>query len=112
MPNILFQGWYLDDGSIIGSVEDLVEVIRIIKEEGEKLGLILNLSKCEVWWPSIDEHKWQLFPTAIQKVYEPGIELLGCPLGDYLFVRRLLNNRIDKIEKIMAELPYLENSQC
>ena len=36
VPNILLHGWYLDDGVMCGTLEDLHSVLRIIEEEGPR----------------------------------------------------------------------------
>jgi hypothetical protein len=40
----------MDDGGIIGDVEFLKKVWKLLKERGPALGLILNPSKCEWSW--------------------------------------------------------------
>ena len=45
-PNLKLNLWYLDDGSIVGKNEDLIEVMNLISTFGSELGLILNLNKC------------------------------------------------------------------
>jgi len=37
--------WYLDDGAIIGSVEDVFGVFELLQNEGPALGLHLNVRK-------------------------------------------------------------------
>lgn len=40
--------WYLDDGTLGGDETELVGALCTIEHEGEKLGLHLNLHKCEL----------------------------------------------------------------
>ena len=40
--------WYLDDGALGGDPEDVRDDLVTIMKESEKLGLSLNLSKCEI----------------------------------------------------------------
>ena len=51
-PNLDLSVWYLDDGTIIGNVEDVFRVFELIRVEGPSLGLNLNVKKNEIWWPS------------------------------------------------------------
>ena len=51
-PNLDLCVWYLDDGTIIGSVEDVHKVFELIQKEGPARGLHLNVKKNEIWWPS------------------------------------------------------------
>ena len=41
VPDLLLNGWYLDDGIIVGRMEDLVKVVKILLREGPSRGLIL-----------------------------------------------------------------------
>ena len=43
-----FNVWYLDDGSIGGEVSEVAEGLTSIIEVAPRLGLELNLSKCEI----------------------------------------------------------------
>nr|GEU56443.1 putative reverse transcriptase domain-containing protein [Tanacetum cinerariifolium] len=49
---LLFHAWYLDDGTIIGDAKEVAKAINIIRAEGRRLGLELNIKKTEVFWPS------------------------------------------------------------
>jgi len=40
--------WYIDDGTIVCIMSDILHDIRIIKAEGEMVGLTLNESKSEL----------------------------------------------------------------
>ena len=50
-PNLDLCVWYLDDGTIVGCVEDVHKVFELIQRESPVLGLHLNV-KNEIWWPS------------------------------------------------------------
>ena len=61
MPNIKLNAWYLDDGTIIGKVEELQQVVDILVEEGPARGLVLSTAdtvtapekpKTTVWSPA------------------------------------------------------------
>jgi len=43
-----FNCWYLDDGTIGGTVERHIEDFDAIVAEGLKLGLVVNVRKCEI----------------------------------------------------------------
>ena len=45
-PDLDLCVWYLDDGTIIG------KVFELIQREGPALDLHLNFKKNEIWWPS------------------------------------------------------------
>ena len=76
-----FNVWYLDDGTLGGDGTELVGALRTIKHEGEKLGLHLNLHKCELICqnPSAMQSLVDSFPSL--KVVKPSdATLLGSPL--------------------------------
>ena len=85
-PTLMANVWYLDDGTIIGSTEEVLRAYGIIVEECQNLGLVLNSSKCELWWPNGhvvngDAHQWTDFPPKIKRNAGLGIKLLGIPVG-------------------------------
>jgi len=40
--------WYLDDGTVAGAPEELLESFHLIREKGREIGLFLNEDKCEL----------------------------------------------------------------
>ena len=51
VPGLLLNGWYLDDGVLCGSPEDLCSALAIIEEAGSPLGLSLNRAKSLIFSP-------------------------------------------------------------
>ncbi|WP_369007469.1 reverse transcriptase domain-containing protein, partial [Pseudomonas syringae] len=49
--DLKFQAWYLDDRTIAGDTLMVSRALDIIKTEGPKIGLHLNIDKTEVFWP-------------------------------------------------------------
>ena len=45
VPNLLCNAWYLDDGTLSGTRQDLAAAMKIIEEEGPFRGLHVNRSK-------------------------------------------------------------------
>ena len=54
VPTLIVNEWYLDDGVVVGSREDLQKVVDIILRHGPEKGLILSSSKSSVWCPDSD----------------------------------------------------------
>jgi hypothetical protein len=48
-PLLLLLAFYLDDGTIVGSVADVGRALQILREEGPKYRLNLNEDKTEVF---------------------------------------------------------------
>ena len=77
-----FKAFYLDDGTLGGSVEDIVGDLRRIEDQGKALGLFLNVDKSEVVCHSESSvgHLLSTFP-GLQYVQASHAILLGSPLG-------------------------------
>ena len=45
VPNLVMNSWYLDDGTLCGSMSDIQSALNIIEEEGPSRGLTLNKEK-------------------------------------------------------------------
>ena len=54
LANIKLNVWYADDGTIIGDITSVASAVRIMEEEGPKIGFHLCKEKCEIWWLSHD----------------------------------------------------------
>ena len=50
--NLSFHSWYLDDGVVAGPSLAVQKVLALIDEKGPPRGLLVNLSKCEVFSPT------------------------------------------------------------
>jgi hypothetical protein len=90
--------WYLDDGTIIGSVDDVHKVFELIQSEGPALGLHLNVKKNEIWWPcrvSPDP-----FPADVDRVDNAGVKLLGAPIGTKAFTTDFVQKKLDALNAV------------
>lgn len=110
LPGLILNVWFFDDGNIIGKVEDIVRVIQIIEEVGDEINLKINLSKSEIYWPTIDEQKWELIQNNIQR-RRNGIEVLGTPIGNDEYIRNFTEKKIEKISGTINKLKNLNNLQ-
>ena len=70
--------WYIDDGTLIGNVNDLFRGWQVIDHECSSLGLSLNPSKCELWSPDYNVD-WSSFPDEFIRLPVQGFKLLGVP---------------------------------
>ena len=77
-----FKVFYLDDGTIGGSLEDIEADLKIIEDHGRDLGLFLNVDKSEVvsHSQSTVNSLTSAFP-GLQYVHAAQAILLGSPLG-------------------------------
>jgi len=61
-----YRQWYLDDGSLDGKVDDLMLAFLCLKNKASKIGLHVNVQKCEVF--TVDQsviHKFQFIAPEI-----------------------------------------------
>ena len=117
VPRLAVNTWFLDDGTLVGELDDLQEVVDILVQQGPAKGLILSTSantvapnrpKSSVWSPqdlgAVEEPLQQ-----VPRVVEEGIILLGAPLGSAAFVRQAIQAKVSKVEAISARLPLLKD---
>ena len=78
IDGIDFSVWYLDDGTFIGKRSAIFSLMDKLMSIGPGFGLHLNLSKCEIVWPSGDQ-SFSEFPADISRVVlnKGGVDLLG-----------------------------------
>ena len=55
-PLVEWQGWYMDDAHVVGTLPQLHAVISTVQTRGALLGLELNLSKCVLWGPAVGDN--------------------------------------------------------
>ena len=110
VPALALNVWYLDDGTLIGTSADVLQAFQIIATEGPALGLHVNHSKCELWWPRPNEHM-QDFPAEIKRITTSGVALLGSAVGSGEFAAADLSQRVSKVLTQMQDLQALQNSQ-
>ncbi|KAL5730364.1 hypothetical protein ACHQM5_003194 [Ranunculus cassubicifolius] len=108
------HAWYLDDGTIIGDTEEVAKALSIIMENGPERGLVLNVSKTELFWPVEDPRSRfeGLFPMNIARP-EHGVKLLGGPVStDLNFCSNISMARVDKTIALMDAVSKLHDPQC
>ena len=105
------NAWYLDDGTLVGGQEELQAALDIMLKEGPPKGLILSTAatsrtpKSTLWQEEGLEVRLRNIPT----VQEPGIIVLGAPVGSEPFIREALEAKVEKIKTITKLLPNLED---
>ena len=112
-PGLTLQLWYLDDGTFVGSRTAVSSLLNKLSLVGPSHGLLLNMNKCEVFWPTGDA-SFPEFPAEIQRIQNSaeGLELLGSPVyGSDRFFDTFLAKRIDKVRCLQDLLPDLKDPQ-
>ncbi len=111
VPDLSINAWYLDDGTLVGSPNDLMSALEIIEREGPNIGLHLNKSKSLLFIPPNADESINPLPSAIPKVRQ-GFSLLGCPIGPPDFCDSVFQNRVDKVNISLNLLHTLQDSQA
>jgi hypothetical protein len=104
-PNLILNLWYLDDGSLVGSNDDLLQILKLIDSEGAALGLQLNLKKCVVIGSDLDK-----FPSDIVRATD-GLLVLGAPVGNRSYVSNAVREIVTKAAALMSKVKKLDNPQ-
>ena len=110
-PDLIFNAWYLDDGTFIGPRASILKVIDILKTYGPPLGLVLNLGKSEIWWPSMEpELTSETFPE-LQMVLDTGIIVLGSFVGNSVYCNRSFEKAVEEVKGSLLSLKNLDDAQ-
>ena len=102
--------WYLDDGTLGGSQEELLCALETIQQEGAQLGLHLNVHKCELIChnPSSMQSILSSFPDL--KIVDPSCAtLLGSPLVNATALRSCLETKVHQLKLISDRLCHLDS---
>ena len=89
LPALLLNDWFLDDGVMAGTRQELQTVVDILLEQGPPRGLYLSKQKSSVWSPAV---ALPLDPLGrqIPSLEEDGIIVLGSPVGSTEFEKRII----------------------
>ena len=108
--------WYLDDSNMADSPEIVLEDLKILLDELNKIGLSINASKCELTCmnmenpdPVIDNFKILLPNLKITTINDSII--LGSPISAQ-GVRAELRSRIEALKRMIAKLSLLDPHQA
>ena len=120
VPSLKFNGWYLDDGTVVGTKEELRRVVDIIRELGPARGLHLSTAetvhpparpKSTIWMFNTNSTEPDPLDRGIPRIQEAGFVLLGTPVGSPEFVEEKIRSRMEKVKLITDKLPLLQDAQ-
>ena len=110
VPGLLLNAWYLDDGTLMGSPEDLATALRIVERDGPSLGLHLNRGKSLLFIPEDADASLSPLPPDIP-ISRRGFSLLGCPIGPPDFCEEVFQARLAKLKVSLGALRDMGDSQ-
>ena len=98
---MLFNAWFLDDGVLAGPKSAVLRAMHLIEELGPPFGIFINFAKCELY--SRNELS-STFPVMIKSSQVPHLEILGAPIGDFLFCSKFIASRRKIASKLLSKL--------
>ena len=97
---VLFQAWYIDDGVLTGRRSAVLRALSLIEELGPSLSIHINLAKCELF----SHFGNSMFPPAVKFSHHPNLEILGAPIGDYLYCSKFIAGKCADARKLLSSL--------
>ncbi|KAL5515687.1 hypothetical protein EMCRGX_G000889 [Ephydatia muelleri] len=69
-------------------------------KRGPSLGIHINLAKCELF----SHFGNSMFPPAVKFSHHPNLEILGAPIGDYLYCSKFIAGKCADARKLLSSL--------
>ena len=105
----MLNSWYMDDGSMGDHVDVLLDDWRTVVEEGRKIGLVVNVSKCELITDDLEVvSKFQSVAPDIKHVSTASAMLLGAPIGGEQSIDDILSTKLQELQRLSNRLTLLE----
>ena len=95
LPNPEQHNWYLDDGILAGTHQQLCTALNSLTNLGERCGLELRIEKCELWSP-VDLNT---IDNRVKRNSKEGLEILGAAIGNPSFVAASLKKKSQQNRK-------------
>ena len=103
VPHLLANVWYMDDGILCGSGDDLLKALDIGEEIGPSRGLQLNRHKSLLYIPPTDRSTTNPLPSDIPVAHD-GFVLLGSPIGSPSFCDLHVQKQVEKLSHTLSFL--------
>ena len=104
---------FLDDLVLAGTQLAVARGISLLEGSARRLGLKLNMSKCELVSPSPQGLgiNWDLFDILIPRNLDGCLKLLGTPIGSDEYCQKLTQQRADGVQECLDALGELPDPQ-
>jgi hypothetical protein len=120
IDGLLWQAWYMDDGTLVGRLSALEEALHRICVMGAEVGLEVNLSKCILWTPlgadAVAQYPGLRRVQQVPYTNHEGVRVLGTPVGhpdgDGAFGRRLFQRSLGELREMCRILTHLPATHC
>ena len=107
---LLMNIWYCDDGVLVGEIDEVQKALSLVTVEGKKIGLHVNLNKCELHWPNNVD--LSIFDSSIRRTPQAGVDLLGSHIGTKDSLENFLESKVDSLSRLLQDLHDLNYSQA
>ena len=109
--NSKFNVWYLDDGTLGGDVDTVINDFILLKQEFKSIGLELNPSKCEIFLSDTTDrlstlHKFNAIAPQIKILDKNSLHLLGSPIFEDSF-SSFIDEKINHFNDISDRLSQI-----
>ena len=98
----------MDDGILAGIHQQLCTALNLLTNLGEGCGLELGIEKCELW----SHVEMNATDNRVKRNSKEGLEILGTANGNPSFVSASLKKGVNKIEKLLDNMAYLDDPHC
>lgn len=106
----MINAWYLDDGTVCGSADDVCSALTIIEEDGPSRGLNLNKAKLLLFIPPDDSLTHNPLPVDTP-IARGGFDLLGAPISPPSYYEFTMLKRVKKVQMTLARISNQQDSQ-
>ena len=98
----------MDDGTLGGDVDVLLDDLETVRKVGGNLGLTLNETKCELNTEDPDViSKFRIIAPSILHIRSHQATLLGAPIGDDDEVNEIISKKIEECQRLSNRLKQL-----
>ena len=105
-----FAVFYLDDGTLGGSLHEVLSDLRLVEEEAAKLGLHLNHSKSELICDDVPTREAMLFEVpGLHNVSCSQATLLGSPIGNVECISDTIKEKTELLKLMGGRLSHLQS---
>jgi hypothetical protein len=97
--------WFMDNGAMNYNVDLLLSDFRMLRDENRKLGLIVNVAKCEIITDNVEVlQKFRNVAPDIKHVKTASAMLLGAPNGGEQSVDDVLKAKLQELHRLSNRL--------
>ncbi len=109
LSSLEFDAFYLDDGTVGGSVGSVGEIFQLLLTDGPQFGLIVNKSKCEL---VVNAQRGKIeWASDIRIVSDGNIDIVGVPFGSSEFIKEHVSKQLDELETFCERIRKLNDPQ-